>query len=90
MLLQLDDHEPHYPHCGKQHWTEAEKEEERKKVARSMEFNNRVTKTAVEHPAWLKKENLYTGSKPPWEYPTMIICVETEQQFKAAFGGQNE
>jgi hypothetical protein len=77
MMLQIDDYEPHYPHCGKNLWTEEDWELYREETRIKTIRNNRKTKEnnyLQTNPS--KKKSFYQGSISPWEYETFIDCME--------------
>jgi len=61
--IQLDDNEPHFPHCGKQSYTAIEWAEYLEHVAKQIRRNNAIRRNT--NPKNLK--NHYSGDAPPWE-----------------------
>jgi hypothetical protein len=65
MPIQMDDNEPHFPHCGKGSWTA--EEWAHMLIETGLKILEKNSKPAVTNPSNLKDEDLYDGEKPPWE-----------------------
>jgi hypothetical protein len=77
IMIQVDGFEPHYPHCGKNLWTEADWERYREEIKLQTIRNNTETEEnqfLITNP--LKKKSFYQATRPPWEYETFIDCLE--------------
>jgi len=76
MPQQPNTGEPHFPHCGKQNWTlkqwsahlaDIEQREIKHNAKRSITNPRRLTQ-------------FYSGSVPPWAFPTFIECYEKQRK----------
>lgn len=82
MMLQIGDYEPHYPHCGKNLWTEEDWEAYRKHIAqRTIALNtktraNQFLKTKGISVSGKRRKSRYKGKAPPWDFPMFIDCYE--------------
>lgn len=77
MPLQNDDHEPHFPHCGKNLWTQQDWDDYHEHIRRrTIELNTRTKQNNYLTTNPQKRKCFYSGTRPPWEYPTLITCIE--------------
>lgn len=71
MPIQLEDNEPHFPHCGKSNFTALEWADYLEDVAHRIRKQNAIPAYSSGKCKWP-----YSGKTPPWEFPTMIRCID--------------